>query len=443
MDPDGSMMNYIIALLLLVFASAFFILSEAAIISLNDNKLKRMADEGNKRAKMILKLVDEPALFLATIQTGTTMTGLLAASLVADRFARLAIQIFLRSASAETLSYASVFHILFVLIITLMLTYILMVFGKLLPKRIAGYYPDKIAFAVAPVLNFLFKLLKPFVLLFWGTTNLFLKLLGQNTNHKEEEVTEEEIRMMVDVGEEKGVIEQSEKDMINNIFEFDDRTVDEVMTHRMDVISVPAHATLDEIVAVAIEFGYTRIPVFEGDVDNIVGIIYAKDLLKLIGSDETFTMQDFMRQPLFVPETARCIELFKEFKLKKVQLAVVVDEYGGTYGIVTMEDLLESIVGNIQDEYDNEEDEVCVVSEGVFTFDGSISLDEVERQLDIDFDEDSEYDTLGGFITDLLGDIPKENELNEVIVQNVRFTVLEVEDRRIAKIKAELLEDET
>lgn len=244
--------------------------------------------------------------------------------------------------------------------------------------------------------------------------------------------------MMVDVGNEKGVIEESQKDMINNIFEFDDRTAEEVMTHRTEVIAVSQDATISDIVYYAINEGFSRIPVYEDDIDNIVGVIYVKDLLCLVGckSTEDFKISDFIRPVLYVPESNRCRELFKEFTDKKIHMAVVVDEYGGTSGIVTMEDLLESIVGNIQDEYDDEEIEIQKMNDTTYMIDGGADLEEVAETLGLDISENEDYDTLGGLITDILGRIPDDGEMPAVTYQNVDFTVLVVEDRRVVKVKA-------
>ena len=249
--------------------------------------------------------------------------------------------------------------------------------------------------------------------------------------------------MLVDEGEERGAIEESEKKMINSIFEFDDRDVSEVMTHRTEVAAVPVNATLREVAKVAIETGYSRIPVYEEDIDSICGIVYAKDLIAYIDRPGEFNLASRMRQPLYVPESSSCSDVFSLLQRKKTQLAVVVDEYGGTYGMVTMEDLLETIVGNIQDEYDKEENEYQKLSDTEYIIDGWISVDEVEDLLGIKIPDDTEYDTLGGVVVDMLGDLPEEGQHPSVQIDRVRFTVLEVDDRRISRLKAEILPDES
>ena len=246
---------------------------------------------------------------------------------------------------------------------------------------------------------------------------------------------------MLDAGNEKGTIEESEKEMNNNIFEFDDRTVGEVMTHRMDLTAVELSLPIAEAVDLAISDGYSRMPVYEDTIDNIKGIIYAKDLLALIG-EKNFAQRkvsDFLRPVSFIPESNSCREAFFEFQQKKIQIAVVVDEYGGTAGIVSMEDLIESVMGNIQDEYDDEEAEYSRIDEDNFDLEGTMLLDDVAEILNIEFPDELDYDTLGGFITDMLGRIPEESEHPVVTYQNVEFTVIRTEEHRIEKVHAKIL----
>ena len=434
MDPDSTIAPLLLTLFILVAASAFFSMCESAMVTLSDSRLKRLAEDGDNRARKLLDKLDHPSRFLATVQAGVTLCGLFAAGLVCDRFAGAAVK-----ALAGYGIAGPWLHPLAVFLITLVLAFVLLVFGKLLPKRLAASRPEKISFSLIGPYGFFSALLRPFVAAAEGFSGLLLRLLGHSPDEEPEEVTEEEIRMMVDVGEEKGVIEQSEKDMINNIFEFDDRSVAAVMTHRTETTAVEATASLEEIVRVAMETGYSRIPVYEDDLDNIIGIIYAKDLLQFIGSQQEFRIRDCVRPPLFIPESTRCTELFKELKSRKLQMAVIVDEYGGTYGIGTMEDLLESIVGNIQDEYDNEAEEISVQPDGAVTFDGSVSLEEAERQLGIQFEDDVDSETLSGVLTDKLGRIPKMGEHPQVTIQNTLFTVVEMDGRRISKVRAETL----
>ena len=435
MEPDGGLWTYIILLLFLILTNAFFAMSEIAIISLNDGKIKKMAGAGNKKAGILVKLTEEPSKFLATIQVGVTISGFLASAVAADTFTEYIVYYF-RNYSVNP----SAVKAISLVTITLLLSYFTLVFGELVPKRLAMQNYEKISFRVSRVLFILYKIERPIVALLSVSTNGILRLMGIDPKQKHEEVTEEEIRMMIDVGNESGAIEQSEKDMIHNIFDFDDRTVDEIMTHRTEITAVDINTTLDEIIDIGLEEGYSRIPVYDDDLDNIVGILYIKDLLKLIleQSTKNFNVTDYMRSALYIPETNRCRDLFHEFQKTKIQMAVIVDEYGGTSGIVTMEDLIESIVGNIQDEYDDEEEEITLISDNLYKIDGMFSLDKIERLFGIKFseDEDYDYDTISGFITGYLGRIPSKDEHPLVTVDNVDFTVLNVEEHRITAVQA-------
>lgn len=438
MDPDSnSIILQLVILLILIGVNAFFAMSEIAIVTFNDNKLKKLAEDGNKRAATLYKMVQQPSKFLSTIQIGVTMAGFLAAGSAAEQFAEPVAQLM-----SPVIPY-SMAEPIALFVITLILGYFNLVLGELVPKRIAMHNPEKVSLAVAPIVRFVFTIAKPLVALLSVSTNAILKLLHIDPTSQTEQVTEEEIRMMVDVGNEEGSIEKDEADMIDNIFEFDDITAEDVMTHRTDVAAVENTATVMDVIHLAMEKGFSRIPVYEEDIDNIIGIVYAKDMLQCITETaEEMSSQPitpFIRKAIFVPESNRCADLFKTFKEKKMQMAIVVDEYGGTSGIVTMEDLLESIVGNMQDEYDHEEEEYQKVSDNVFTLDGSMSLEDVEELLGTNIDSEEDYDTLSGLITDTLDRIPAKNEHPSVRIGNVEFTVLMTEERRIAKLRAEIL----
>lgn len=442
MDPDSTILPKLVLLLALVLVNAFFAASEIAIVTFNDNKLKKLADDGNKKAKMLVKMVSEPSKFLSSIQVGVTLSGFLASASAAEQF-----QPMLTKALSFIPIQTSVLSGIALLIITLAISYVSLVLGELVPKRIAMHNPEKISLAVAPIVYFLYRVEKPLVAVLSFSTNLILRLIGIDPANKPEQVTEEEIRMMIDVGNEEGTIEQSERDMIDNIFEFDDITAEDVMTHRTEIAAVESTSTIPEVVRMAMTEGYSRIPVYKEDIDDIIGIVYAKDMLRFIGkgeeSLENRSIEPFIREVIFVPESNRCTDLFKTFKDKKIQMAVVVDEYGGTSGIVTMEDLLEAIVGNMQDEYDNEEEEFSKISDHIFNLDGSMAIEDVEKLLHIKVEDGEDYDTLSGLLTDLLDRIPSPDEHPTVQIENVEFTVLLVEDRRIAKVRAETKQEES
>ena len=435
-SSGSNLVFQILLLLVLILVNAFFAMSEMAVVSLNDAKIEKMAEDGHKKAKLILKLTKNPTRFLSTIQIGVTLAGFLTSASAATAFAEMLTNTITSSFDVPE----SIVSPIAVVLITLVMSYFSLVLGELAPKRIGMQVPEKIAFAVAKPLLVISKITAPFVKLLSLSTNGVVRLLGFDPNANEEVVTEEEIRMMVDVGGEKGVIEDTQKEMINNIFEFDDMDAGDIMTHRTDVVAADINdITLEEFMNLAIEHGRSRIPLYDEDIDNIVGIIYVKDLLKYVGKEVKAkgTLKSIMREPYFIPETKSCGELFKEMSSKRIQMAVVVDEYGGTAGIVTLEDIVEAIMGNIQDEYDVEEEEISRIDENTFTVDGTIDIEEIDELIGKELPE-GDYETLAGFIMDELQCIPKDGEMNEVVFENVKFTVLSVEDRRIEKIKVEI-----
>ncbi|MEG0912764.1 MAG: hemolysin family protein [Oscillospiraceae bacterium] len=433
--PEGDPLGYILLLAVLIALNALFAMSEIAVISFNDSKLRHLAEDGNKRAMILYKLTREPSKFLATIQVGVTLSGLLASAVAADTFAEYIVY-WLRNSGIPT----SVVKMVSIVIITLILSFMTLVFGELVPKRIGMSNPEKISFAVAGILRVVYIVTKPFVALLSGTTNLILRLIGVDPDQNDHEVTEEEIRMMIDVGEEDGTIEQSEKEMLHNIFEFDDRTADDVMTHRTEISALDIKSPLTAVISAAMENGHSRLPVCDGGVDNIIGILNIKDLLNLIVSSpspDDFDLSKYMREVMYVPESSRCKDIFEEFRRRKIQLAVVVDEYGGTSGIITMEDILESIVGNIQDEYDHEIEEIRKLNDCDYQLAGSALLEDIEDELGIKFSDTGDYDTIAGYIIDKLGHLPSEDERAIVNVDSYSFEVAKISEHRISEVKAE------
>ena len=441
MDDPGpaNLIFQVVLLFVLILVNAFFAMSEIAIISLNDNKVAKMAEEGNKKAKQIMKLTKDSSRFLSTIQIGVTLAGFMTSASASQAFVEML------SSSINSVPFLApipdaVVNGFSLVVITLITSYFSLVLGELAPKRIAMQAPEKVSFKVVGILLGVLAVTKPFVKVLSVSTNAVVRLLGFDPNADEEPVTEEEIRMMVDVGGEKGVIENSQKEMINNIFEFDDLDASDIMSHRTDMVAAEAHDPLSEIVSLSMDNGYSRIPVYDDDPDNIVGIAYIKDLLKYIGSDlpDDMTLRDIIREASFVPETMQCADLFKKMTDDHTQMAIVVDEFGGTAGIVTLEDVLESIVGNIQDEYDDEDEEISKIDDTTFTIDGITYLDELDEITSIELPE-GDYDTVAGFLISQLGFLPKDGEMNVVEYENLRFTILNVDDRRIGKVKIEIL----
>jgi len=431
---DVSLWLQIGLLVFLIAVNAFFAASELALISLNDGKIKKMAEEGHKKAKQIEKLVGEPSKFLATIQVGVTLSGFLASAVAADSFADRITEWLYPYVSSyiamEALGGA------IIIILTLILSYFTLVFGELVPKRLAMQNYEKISMAVIGPLNIVEKLTRPFVKFLTFSTNMLIKLMGGDPNATSEEVTEEEIRMMVDLGEEKGTIEEAEKEMIENVFDFNNITAAEIMTHRKDIIAIPLDATLGEVVTLMDDEKFTRYPVYQDDIDNIIGMFHSKDIVRYILNDKLkFKIRDLMRPIYFVPDSKMIDEIFRELQKNKLYMAAVVDEYGGTAGILTIEDLMEQIVGNIFDEYDGEEeDDFTPIDENTQMVDGTVSLMEVERKFDRKLPVE-DYDTLGGFIMGHLGVVPEADEHPEFEFNGLLFKVEEIVEKRITKVK--------
>lgn len=402
-------------------------LAEAGAVYLNDTKLKQLVGSGDKKALRLDSLLHKHRSFRLSVQF----------------ISLLCLVIAVVHVCWWTAGYFSKGHALGIITV-IILFWVCAVFFALIsfsvavnaPRRIAGFLPSS-ALTLSWLLSITLLLFAPLTFLIDQISNLMVHLSGNDPKSDPDSVTEEEIRMLVDEGNERGAIEESEKNMINNIFEFDSRDVSQVMTHRTELSAVELHASLEEVARIAIESGYSRLPVYEEDIDSICGIIYAKDLIKYIHRPEAFHLSDEMRRPIYVPESSSCSDVFALFNREKVQIAIVVDEYGGTYGIVTMEDLLESIVGNIQDEYDNEEVMVTQEEDGTYILDGSIGISDAEQLLNFHVPDDSEADTLGGFMIELLGGVPHEGEVpRDVIFGSVTLSVLRSDERRIEKIKA-------
>lgn len=437
----GNIIVRLLILLALILMNAFFSMSEIAIISLNDNKIDKLAAEGHKKSQQIKALTSNSSVFLSTIQIGVTLAGFLTSAAAAQSFTPSVVRFFqpiIGSVIPEALLNG-----IATFVITLIISYFSLVLGELVPKKVAMQKSEKISYFVVGILLFISKIFKPFIKILVLSTNAFVRLLGIDPHSDTESFTEEEILMMVDVGEEKGFIENTQREMINNVFEFDDIDAGDIMTHRVDITAVEVDEPLKAVLDAAIEDGYSRIPVFDDDPDNIIGIVYIKDLLRYVGAElpKDQTLRSIMREAYFVPETKRCGELFTEMSEKHVQMAIVVDEYGGTAGLVTLEDLVEAIVGNIQDEYDDESEEISRINDTTFTVDGVTDIDELDELIGMHL-PDGDYDTLGGFIISQLGYLPTNENKEVVDYKNVRFTVLNVEDKRIGKITVEILPSE-
>ncbi|AWI05580.1 hemolysin family protein [Clostridium drakei] len=428
-SPDPSIMGQFILIAILTLINAFFSLAEIALVSVNKNKIKLMAEQGNKKAQLLEKFIKEPTKALSTIQVGITLAAFLssasASTGIANKFTK-----FLTNIGVPYSSEVSI------VIITIVLSYVTLVFGELLPKRIALQKPDAFAMRSIGVIVFLSKITSPFVKLLSGSINILVKVFGLDKKNTEETISKEEIKSLVEVGREYGVINETEKQMINGIFEFDDKLAKEVMTPRPDVFLINVNTSHDEIMDELMEEKYSRIPVYEDDIDNIIGILYMKDLFIEIhkNHNKNIDIRKMLHTPYFVLESKNIDELFKELQTTRNHMAVLIDEYGGFSGIATIEDLIEEVMGEIDDEYDDSEPDIKKVDNDTFVVSGSISVDNFNNYLNLNLI--SEYsDTIGGFVVDLLGHIPHNGERKAVNYENIIFKIEEVKDRRIEKVK--------
>ena len=424
------MLIQILVLVILIGLNAFFAASEIAFISLNDNKIEKQAKEGNKKAKQIQKMLENPSKFLSTIQIGITLAGFLSSAFASDTFAALI---------APTLNDLiplgiGVWKSISIILITIILSFFTIIFGELVPKRLAMKNYEKIAFGTIGIIRAISIITSPFVKLLTVTTNAISKLFGVNEND-EEVVTEEEIKMMIDQGEENGTIKEEEKELLNNVFEFNDKTVSEIMTHRTDMFAVDINMSAGELLEEIIkdDCKHSRIPVYDETIDEIKGVLYVKDIIKNINK-KTFKIKNIMKEAYFVSQNKLINELFKEFQKNKKHIAIIVDEYGGTAGLVTMEDILEEIVGDIFDEYDDIEEEYEKIDENTYVLSGSMPIYEVNKLIKSNIPE-GDYDTLSGYLQEELGRIPTEEENPIIETDELIFKIEEYEDKRILKVK--------
>ena len=433
---DGS--SYFLQFLLLIFLiglNAFFASSEVALISLKPAVVRKLA-EASAKGRKLAALLENSGRFLATVQVGVTMAGFMASAFAAESFAE---PITRKLLSWGVSIHHSTLEAVVVIVITSFLAYISLVFGELVPKQLALKYAEPIGLNVAGVIDLFARIASPFVWVLNSSVNCILRLFGIEAQ-KEEEVTEEEIRMMVDIGAENGTIETDEQKMIENIFEFTDTTAAEVMTPRTEVIAIAMDAEPEEIERVLMECGFSRVPVYEESVDNIIGQLHFREYFTAkINGNAAPDIRELITPVFLAPETMRANLLFRNMQSKKFGMAVILDEFGGTSGIVTMEDLLEEIVGSIYDEFDDGNDEAESLGGNVWRVNGTMRIDEVTRMLDISDEtlpeEATQYDTVGGLIFGLLNEVPTEGAKVELPEAGLFFEVESVDERRVEKAK--------
>ena len=424
------MITQILVLIILIGLNAFFAASEIAFISLNDAKIEKQAKEGNKKAKQIEKMLESPSKFLSTIQIGITFAGFLSSAFASDAFAYRLAPILNNLIPIGT----EIWQNISIIIITIILSFFTIVFGELVPKRLAMKNYEKISFATIGIIRTISIITAPFVKLLTFTTNSISKIFNVSEN-EEEIVTEEEIKMMVDQGEENGTIEEDEKEYINNVFEFNDITASEIMTHRTDIFAVDINTSPGELLEEIIkdDCKHSRIPVYDETIDEIKGILYVKDIIKNINK-KTFKIKNIMKEAYFVSQSKLINELFKELQKNKKHIAIIVDEYGGTAGLITMEDILEEIVGDIYDEYDEIEEEYEKIDDKTYIISGSMPIYDVNKLLEAHIPE-GDYDTISGYLQEEMGRIPTEEEMPTIETEELTFKIEEYEDKRILKIK--------
>lgn len=415
----------------LILLNAFFAMTEIAVISLSPARLRKLAEDGDKTAPRLLKLVEEPAGFLSTIQIGITLAGFLASAFAAENFSDVLVQWLYDDLGFQAIP-VNALDTLAVIVITIILSYFTLVLGELTPKRIAMQKPLEVAKLSCGVVSALYFVMRPVIWLLSASTNGLLRLLHMKVEAEEETVTEEEIRMMVDLGEARGAIESEEKEWIENVFDFGDAMARDVMTHVSDVTAIPLDATDGEIMETIRQTGLSRYPVYDEDEDDVVGILSARVFLLDRTGDAPKPLKDLLRPAYCVPDTLKATSLLRDMQSQKIHLAVVVDEYGAMAGLITMEDLVEEIVGKIYDEFDPSEPvDIEVVEPGLWRITGTAHIDDVAEALDVELPEDLEFDTLGGLVFSRLNTIPEDGATLDVEAYGLEIHVEAIEDRRI------------
>jgi len=435
-------MNELLVVVTLILVGGFFAASEIALITVKRHRLTQLADEGNRSARTAQRLVEDPGRFLATIQIAITFLGFLAgatgAAAFSDAFGDIlgGLPIGISDATADSIAFV---------VVTLVIALVSIIVGELVPKTLALNFPERLALFVATPIGFLQGLLSPIVWLVSRTSAILVRLLGGTEKPQGGYLSTEELKLLVETGSERGEIEEEEKDMITGVIELGDKVVHEVMVPRIGIRAVNVDDPIDEVLDTIVAAGHSRLPVFTENLDNIIGILYAKDLLPYLkgngpGSSE-IDIRSLVRSPVYVPESKPVDDLLHEMQVAKRHIAIVVDEYGGTAGLVTMEDVVEEIVGEIQDEYDTEEpmvEEVSTEGELAFRLDGRVSMDDLRDLFDLSDDDEPDedaYDTVGGFIVHRVGRIPLPGA--EIPFRDdITLRVETAEPRRVAKVVA-------
>ncbi len=432
METVVSVPKQIIVQIILIMINAFFASAEIAVISLNHTRVKKQAEEGDKKAALLLKMVENPSNFLSTIQIGITLAGFLGSALAADTLAG--------KLSAVLISWGvklpySVLNTISVVLITIIISFFTLIFGELVPKRIAQQKAEAVARIACSFLNVLAKIMRPVIWLLSFCTNTVLKLFKFSDKAEEETATEEDILLMVEAGGESGQIEEDEREWIQNVFELNDTLVSEIMTRANDIWALQINMDNSEVLRIIRESGRSRLPVYDEDLNDIKGILNARDFLLSLTDDKKKKISSLMRPAYFIPDTIRADKLFSDMQGKKLHIAICVDEYGQTSGIISLEDLLEEIVGNIYDEFDEqEEEEIVQLEDNLWKVSGSLAVSELEDAFDLNLpDDELDYDTVGGMVFSCLNEIPQDGTELDVEIYGLKIHVTKIEDKRIVE----------
>ena len=429
-DPESSITLQLVLIVILTLINAYFAASEMAIVSVNKNKIRRLSEEGNKKAKLVEKLLEQPTNFLSTIQVAITLAGFFNSASAATGIS-VSLATLLKS---WTIPYADTIA---VVLITILISFITLIFGELVPKRIALQKAEWYSMFCAKPILIISKIASPFIKILSWSTKFVLKLFKMNDESVEESLSREEFRSMVESGQENGVFNEIETDMITNIFEFDDSLALNVMTPRTDVYCIDINDPLSENIDQMMTMQYTRIPIYDDSIDNIIGILNMKDFsieARKVGFDNV-DIRKLLRKPYFVLETKNIDDLFKELQEDHQHIAILVDEYGGFSGIVTVEDLIEEIMGEIEDEYDyDDEPKLQRIDDYNYLIDGNYLISDLIDELDLNLNKIN-HDTISGFVLHLLGEIPDENQERTVTYKNLTFKITGIKSNRVTKIK--------
>lgn len=412
--------------MVLIILSGLFSASETALTAFKSTDLEEIENTNPRTAKLLKKWLTKPNEILTAILLGNNIVNILASSIATV----VTLQI-IGSKSGNAIAVA-----------TVSMTVVVLIFGEITPKIVAKTYSKKISGIVIGPIYFLSIVVLPIIKLLMFVTKIISGMMGVNIKNENLMITEEEIKSYINVGEAEGVIEEEEREMIHSIIEFGDTTAKEVMTPRTSIFMLDAESTIDEVWDEIIDSGYSRIPVYGEDLDEILGILYVKDLMTLAKEGTTnIPLKNILREAYFVPDTKSIVEILDEFRNKQVHMAVVLDEYGGTVGLATIEDLIEEIIGEIKDEYDlHEEDEIEKISESKYRVDARINIEDLNKELELNIPESEDYESLGGYVLDVLGRVAEVEDIVEL--EGLKMKVLEVEKMRVVKILIEISEEE-